>query len=497
MVRRTFSRPRLLVWVAAVGAGLLAPPGAWAQGNPIGSNDVVKAYHEHRNRFEVLLKGEEQPGPDDRAIPDALAQWFIYPMTWTKEKRDTLNDFKGRTLRDHAAALKLQVETHANPKADKNQAFMKQWTERMVATFKDAFAKLVPNAKENRVAIVNIALLLPVYAKTRHEGFGEYLESVLADEKQHDVVKLYAVKALREYFIPFAARPHKASDDPEDEGYKELQLRIARDTQRVQALLNFVNRKWDGMDPAVAQFIRREAIQTLAEARVPAMDLRKGKVVAPVAYTLARFLAPGKDGPYPPPSLSEKCEAAIGILQLDTRGLEGYNPEPALYLAGQFLLEFTTEYTKDYAHFGGKLGVKKDERKTPPVLPWKFMSERLVRGLEFLKSGVRDNHPAFAKAMKLRDKAQQVIAVVRSHGRLESPVELQQAVNALAPKGWELYKGNKEYQVPPAAPAVRLPAVRVGQTWPALPDRGGETGAGPRGIACGSLPGAARRITLE
>src|SRR5205823_9941938 len=136
-----------------------------------------------------------------------------------------------------------------------------------------------------------------------------------------------------------------------------------------------VNRKWDG-DPVVAQFIRREAIQTLGETRVPMMNVPEGgKVVAPVAYTLARFLSPGKDGPYPPPSLSEKCEAAIGIFQLDTRGLEGYNVEPGLYLAGKFLHEFTTEYIKDFAIFGGKGGFKKekDERKKPPVYPWKFM----------------------------------------------------------------------------------------------------------------------------
>src|SRR5262249_15381151 len=146
----------------------------------------------------------------------------------------------------------------------------------------------------------------------------------------------YAVKALRQY-LP--ARAPRLSDDPDDEGYKALQQTIARDTRRVEVLLKFVNRKWDGMDPVVAQYIRREALQTLADARVPAMNLPKdGKVVAPVAYTLLRFLTPGKDGSNPPPSLSEKVEAATGVLKLDTRWAEGYNPEPGLYLAGQFLM---------------------------------------------------------------------------------------------------------------------------------------------------------------
>jgi hypothetical protein len=437
-----------------VAAALLTPLGAAAQGNPIGTNDVVTAYHKNQNRFEILLKGDEKPGSDDKGVADALAQWFIYPMSWTREKRDKLGDFKGYTLRDHAIRLDNQVKTHAIPNATKNQEFMKLWTERMIATFQDAFEKLLPNAKENRVGVVNIALLLPIYARTRDERFEQYLEALLADEKQHDAVRLYAVKALRSY--P-AARPHKRSDDPDDENYKELQKQIASDIRRVEALLKFVNRKWDG-DPVVAQFIRREALQTLGETRVPMMNIpqKDGKVVAPVAYTLARFLASGKDGPYPPPSLSEKVEAAIGLLQLDTRGLEGYHVEPGLYLAGQLLLEFTNEYVKDYTKFGGKLGIKKekDERKIPPVWPWKFMGERLAKSLEWLKTGIRDNDPAYAKAAALREKAQEIIVLVRSHSAIDTrhTAALQQAVAALQPRSEALYEGNKEYKVPLTGP---------------------------------------------
>src|SRR5262249_59468450 len=134
------------------------------------------------------------------------------------------------------------------------------------------------------------------------------------------------------------------------------------------------------------------------------------------------------------------------VLQLDTRGLEGYNVEPALYLAGQFLLEFTTEYIKDYAHFGGKLALKKEkdkvERKAPPVLPWKFMGERLAKGLEWLKTGIRDNDPAFAKADALRQKAQDVIARVRAHGSIDPSVvtALGNTVRPLQPTSEALNK---------------------------------------------------------
>jgi len=453
MPRRAFSWSRLPLSLLAVGAALLTPLGAHAQTDSLGNKqDLLAAHGKHRNRFEILLKGEDQPGAEDRAVADAFSQWYIYPLTWETTKREEVGEMKGRNL---ILQLENHIKTQAIPYATKNQEFMKLWTERTVATLQQAFNETLKHPKENRVAIVNIALLLPIYARARHEKFGEYLESLLADEKQHDVVKLYAVKALRQY-LP--ARARKLSDDPDDENYKALQQTIARDTRRVEVLLKFVNRKWDGMDPVVAQYVRREALQTLADARVPAMDLPKGgKVVSPVAYTLLRFLTPGKDGPNPPPSLSEKVEAAIGVLKLDTRGVDGYNPEPGLYLAGQFLMEFTTEYRKDFARFGGKVAVKleKGERRSPPELPWKFMGERLVSGLEGLKNGIRIDHPAHAKAMKLQEKARNILGTVVGHGQIgdTASTDLVQSVNALQPPSGALYKGSKQYQVPLAPPA--------------------------------------------
>src|SRR5438874_1243044 len=110
MVRRAFSRFRLLVWFAAVGAALLAPAGAWAQETRLGSKETTPpAFHKNKPRFEILLKGDEKPGPDDRAVADAASQWFIYPMTWNIEYRNTAADFRGgRTLHTHAADLEQQ-----------------------------------------------------------------------------------------------------------------------------------------------------------------------------------------------------------------------------------------------------------------------------------------------------------------------------------------------------------------------------------------------------
>src|SRR5262245_29821637 len=102
MVRRAFSQPRLLACFASVGAALPAPAGAWAQETRLGSKETTPpAFHKNKQRFVSLLKGEEKPGPDDRAVADAASQWFIYPMTWNVEYRNAANDFKGRPLRDH------------------------------------------------------------------------------------------------------------------------------------------------------------------------------------------------------------------------------------------------------------------------------------------------------------------------------------------------------------------------------------------------------------
>jgi hypothetical protein len=445
MSRRALSPFARIVWLSSLGVALLlVAEGARAQSDSLGSvQEIEKGKAMHLASFEALLRGEQQPGPDDQAVMDAFAQYYVLLMT-----HPTYQNKKGK-LYEIVTDLDTHLKDYAllPENAARNQKFMEQWTERMVLAFRRVTGPelLEGKANQNRVTVVRVAMLLPVFAKAKQEKFSEFLGSILTDEKQHDVMKLYAVKALRAYF---PARPARTTDDPDD---KKLQQTIARDARRVKAVMDFLGRKWDTTEPQVAQYIRREALRTLAEAQVPAMQVKDGKVQLPVAQALLRTLAHGKEGLSPPPSLTEKCEAAIGVCKMKAKLLEDYQPEAGLYLVGRFLDELITEYTKDFPRFGAK---GKGAVKHIPVLPWKLEADRLQKALKELETNLMAGTPTHAKALKLAEAAKNSLGGMASHLQVDQPRDLRTLLGNLRPANGQLFKGIKGIEIDLSAPAT-------------------------------------------
>jgi len=444
MPRRAVSRSCRLLGLLALGVVLLSPAPGRAQGDvkTLGGPQELKGLWpgKHKERFLQLIKGEDTPAAEDDRVLDTAAAYFVYRTTWT----DLQTDRKTFPLLANARELGDQVKDNALPNAGKNQEFMKKWTKRMADAFGEVFAFKLP---DNRVSVVNAALLLPIYARTRHEDFSGFLEKLITNEKQHDVIKLYALKALREY--P-PATPMKASDDPSD---KALQARLARDTARIESVLKFLDRKWDAMDPAVASYLRREAVQTLAGSQVPALAVQKGKVKVPVAPVLVQALLSEKEDAGLRPSLkatklSVRGEAALGVCRMNTKWVEGYQPEVGLYLLGRFLVDFVNEYRGDYANFGGRK-FKKDEQRPVPLLPWKREADRLSKALDELPANLRDDSPSYAKAVAMAKVAKESLDGIRRLASVDPPNILGKAVQALAPAAENtfLFRGVKESKV--------------------------------------------------
>jgi hypothetical protein len=423
---------------------LLSPAPGRAQGDAkrLGSPDTYKVRWtgEPRDKFFKLLKGEEKPGKDVEKILDTAADHYIYRVTWfgydpklrlppiTTAPNELLTLVKDFSLNKTFAA--------------KNQEFQKLWTKRLIAALEEIFELPVP---ENRIAVANGALLLPVYAKAQREEFGKFLDKLVADEKQHDVVKLFALKGLREY-LP--VRVPKASD----EGAEKAAQRD-RDTRRIDGILKFLNRKWEGKDPTVAAYLRRAALQTLAGAEAPALEVKDGKVVAPAAYALVLALTPEKDDPNLKPSfrasrLSVRAEAAIGVCRLRTRLLDAYQPEAGVYLTGRFLVDFVNEYRADYPRL--KEQPKKGEPKAVALLPWKLAAERLIKALDELKENLSNKGPFFPKAVTMIEEAKAVLTLMtKAPGRVEAPENLRARVNELAKfaaTNATLYRGVEKYR---------------------------------------------------
>jgi hypothetical protein len=446
MPRRAVSRSCFLVGLLALGVALLSPAVGRAQGDvkSLGGPQDLKGLWpgKHKEQFLKLIKGEEAPEAGDDRVLDSAATYFVYRTTWPDLQTDRKSPRP--PLTENAKELAAQIKDNALPNAGKNQEFMKKWTKRMIAAFEEVFAFQVP---ENRLSVVNACLLLPVYAQTRHPDFGEFLEKLITDDKLHDVIKLYALKALREY-LP--AEPMKAADDPAD---KTLQARIARDKRRIESVMKFLDRKWEGMDPAVALYLRREAVRTLAESQVPALVAQKGKVVAPVAPLLVQALAPEKDDPnlrlsLKATRLSVRGEAAIGVCRMHGKWVDDYQPEVGLYLLGRFLVDFINEYRGDYANFGGKK-LRKEDPAIVPLLPWKLEADRLLKALDELPTNLRDESPSYAKAVAMAKEAKEFLTKMKTHGPVAPPNALNGLVRSLAPtaENMLLFRGVKESKV--------------------------------------------------
>src|SRR5262249_21765181 len=102
----------------------------------------------------------------------------------------------------------------------------------LVKAFKQVFDL---DFNDNRMAVVNAAVMLPHLAKLKHEDIGDFLANIVADEKKHDAVRVHAAKALHEFF------PVKAFTKF-DLGNKQALERKARDKKRVDALLTLIDR---------------------------------------------------------------------------------------------------------------------------------------------------------------------------------------------------------------------------------------------------------------
>jgi hypothetical protein len=223
-------------------------------------------------------------------------------------------------------------------------------------------------------------MMLQTMAKFKQENIGDYLVALVSKNETHPIIRLYAIKALREYL------PITSYDENANFFSKPLLAKKKADLKYVEPLTTFIERnvKTDhlpGDEAATVNYIRREAIITLAQADVPAViafekplkiDGKLVQVEGLVAPTLLKVLANGALNP--PPSLQEKIEAVVGLTHMKFNNMPEYNPDLATYLIGRTLVEFMAEYNKDLNNFVGA------NRKVP-VIAWRSESRRLDAAL--------------------------------------------------------------------------------------------------------------------
>jgi hypothetical protein len=374
--------PVRLAWLL-FGAAVTVALCQVASATQVGVVNVLEDNWKKTDKDRIAYMKAEKAVEDKKAaemVAQACAQYYLYRITHG-------------TMDAHKVQEKFAEMIATGGKAD-NKEFVNILGPKLVESMKEVLARQ-QNPKKDAIVIVNAAIMLPTMAKLKQDDVGNYLVEVIAGKDTHDVVRLYAIKAIKE-LMPITVQQDGARLDLER---KEQNAKRNQDAKHVDALTKFIER------PIIVaglpygeiegrRFLRREAIIALAHAGSPAVLAVKeliGKKKSPdgmVAPTLLKVLA--NNDMQPPPSVQEKVEAAIGLLNMKYPNMPEYNPDLATYLVGKTLVEFATEYNTDLTNFSDK--------KRPSYLPWKDDARRLQEAIK--KHAERNPENLSAKELK-------------------------------------------------------------------------------------------------
>jgi len=403
---------------------LVACVAAWAQEGGIQNSTKADLKYESskKSEFDNLVHGKEKATAKDVAVLDLGAKYYAYRLQWNAYRDDPIE------LTKRITELKNDVITPLMSSSKTSPETLKYLGPQLYLRYKEVLDLDFVNF---RTSVLHAALCLPELARLKQDDIGKLLTEVAADKDRHDAVKLHAFKGMREYF------PLQPITDDDDLTVASIKARKARDTARVEALTNFIEMKRptpsDKGELDAIRFVRREAIQTLAQAQAPAVAAlkKKGEVEGGVAPTLMRVLI--KDGIEPEPSLQEKIEAALGLCHLKVGSVQAYEPEMGVYLVGRLLDEFVRTYSGEWGNL----------KKQVPRVAWKIQSERLRLGLEEMEKNCKETKAAAAAARIRGAAVGQYLNKIKDHGGVEGPGALRGVADKDRPKTNTLFKGFK------------------------------------------------------
>lgn len=427
-------RPVHLSVIAAILLGGIAA--SWA--DQVGNKDALqKAFNEINQRRERWFNGEDAALKSDANAVKAIANYYIHRISHTPENKD----FIQAVHKEFNSAI-----SRIEKPAKNNRAFVDLFAPALVASLQEVFAN--NNVKTDGSVVVNAAMMLPTMARLQHPAINDYLTKLVQDEKgTHDAVRLYALKALRET-MPIRLQLEPDATLPQFEDFNDAKQNARRlfDAKNVDALTKYIEgadrpQKVDSMTPEqieTLRYLRREAIASLSQAGAPAVVALKKpeKVFGLVAPTLLKVLAGDLQ---PPPTLSEKVEAALGLCAMRYPKMPEYNPDLANYLIGRTLLDFTAKYNEDLINFS-VVGAKRQV----PYLPWKGDAARLKAGLKQLVDNAQGaSARAGAEGLELRSGAILNSISMYKNTEIARVQELNLYVTKIAPKDGKPFKNLK------------------------------------------------------
>ncbi len=393
------------------------------------AKDLDRAFNDTYRRRTDILRGDSGPlvKADDK-VAEATAQYYIYRVAHAGSSFDATRLDQTRLQKDFEGF----ADDVARAKSDGAKKFAAQLAPQFVACLKQLLDRDIRGEPQ---LVIFGSMMLPGLGRMRQEQGIDYLISLIQNPKTHEVIRLNALKAMRE------SMPIASIDKDTDLETKGIVARIDFDSKIVAALTKYIEQprklKGDPESIAVLRFVRREAITSLASAGVPAVAaLNKKLVFRPikrefqhegfVAPTLLRVMA---EQISPPPTLQEKLEAAYGACNLAYPKMPDYNPQLAIYLVGRTLEDLVKDYNQDLVNFAGG-GDKK-----LPLIGYKTEAKRFQTGLASLAENAK-NSPAKGNADKLVSAFAPLLKSMTTYSQTEQ-AKLNDAVklvNSLRPK---------------------------------------------------------------
>ena len=347
--------------------------------------------------------------------------------------------------------------------------------------FADEFGKAIAAATDvvlkqsaRPIERINAVRLMGVAAQIPAPSLADPLVAIVNNPKAAEAEKLYAFQALRNLL---------EQPDP-NEPTRHIWGGAAGNPKLHEvftALSNYVFQKRaprDDKERAVIEFVRRDAVATLARFRDPSIRKADRTLLSRPAWALARVVAQDPSV-YPPFTIQEQLEAATGFAQMKVD--PDMNLDLAAWVTAGLMVNAARAANLDHERATGT--------GTLPVVQWKLVSARWSYALSVWREGV-SKLPAARSPGLVRDVANTGIELLTP---LEKEGAIAQTANAVQtlvawqrnnpPKAWAemkhaiLFKDDPNTILPfPAAPAA--PADPKLTTTPKAADP--KTGADPK-----------------
>jgi PBS lyase HEAT-like repeat len=333
------------------------------------SQEANELSAQDKQRLAALSSGKEAPTGGDKGLLERAAKFQLNRLR--QEKYQNKLPPENRSLDDlleNETFKSIPLPAPQKPLSDNQQKYMEAFTSAYLGPIDEALHNSKP------IVRVNAARILARIADSGQEQAAEEILKVLKDKDQIDAVKFWAVHGLGNLFaVLYADAAIPGNERPNRRAFKKGNKAEELEDQCITALVEFVIRKSTLPPNATSEeeeafrYVRREGIRALAQTRLPAVMNKKEFVGTPTALAFLKVLV--NDGITPTASIPEQVEAAIGVCQLQTNLTDGYQPDYAAHVVGQFLVELAKAF---------------NNKPAPGAIadyPWKVYAARLMAAL--------------------------------------------------------------------------------------------------------------------